>query len=414
MKMRPVLSVRDVGKSFRVYPSRWAQLREILTGSSAHRRHWVFQGLSFDVQHGESVGLVGRNGAGKSTLLKLLTGVAHPDTGTIERHGRIAAILELGVGFNGEFSGLENARQSLLLQGLDESQVQALLPEVEAFAEVGEYFHQPVHTYSSGMQMRLAFSVATAVKPDLLIVDEALAVGDAYFQHKCYERIRALRDAGAAILMVSHDPSSIRSMCSRALLLDHGRIIEDGPPSPVLETYNLLLAPDVSRQHQAAAALSAGEGRRAGSGEVVVSAVSLLQSGVATHAPVSEVPAQLRIQLEVRQPVPDLTLGILIRDRLGNDIFGTNTHHHGLSLPSQHTGLLDVQWDLTGFHLGPGHYSLTVAAHAGSVHAAGNYDWWDRCLTFQVLPAAGPVSIGPASLRARVACHTELPEGVRP
>ncbi len=177
MSAGPVLSVRDVGKSFRVYPSRWAQLREILTGASTHRRHWVFQGLSFEVQRGESVGLVGRNGAGKSTLLKLLAGVAQPDTGHIERHGRIAAILELGVGFNGEFSGLENARQSLLLQGLDEAQAQALLPEVEAFAEVGEYFRQPVHTYSSGMQMRLAFSVVTAVRPDLLIVDYRLENG---------------------------------------------------------------------------------------------------------------------------------------------------------------------------------------------------------------------------------------------
>lgn len=402
-----MLSVRDVGKSFRVFPNRWAQLREILTGRPHHQRHWVFQGLSFDVQHGESVGLVGRNGAGKSTLLKLLTGVSHPDTGSIQRQGRISAILELGIGFDGEFTGIENARQSLLQQGLTEAQAQALLPEVEAFAEVGSYFHKPVHTYSSGMQMRLAFSVATAVRPDLLIVDEALAVGDAYFQHKCYERIRTLRDQGAAILMVSHDPSSIRSMCSRALLLDHGRIIEDGPPSPVLETYNLLLAPDVNRQHESAGAAAACEGRRAGSGEVTIEGVTLLQGGQPTHAPVSEVPAELRVRLQVREPVPDLTLGVLVRDRLGNDIFGTNTHHQGLVLPGSRRGPLEVSWQLEGFHLGPGHYSLTVAAHAGAVHAAGNYDWWDRCLTFQVLPAAGPVSIGPASLRVQVACRQE-------
>ena len=404
--MRPVvLSVRQVGKFFRIYPSRWAQLREVLTGRQTHRAHWVFQDLDFEIHAGEAVGIVGRNGAGKSTLLKLLTGLQQPNTGSIERRGTVAAILELGVGFHPEFTGRENARQMALTQGLPEARVQQLMPAIESFAEIGEYFEQPVHTYSSGMQMRLAFSVATAVQPDLLIVDEALAVGDAYFQHKCYERLRAMRDGGAAVLLVSHDPSSIRSLCSRAILLHEGRLLEDGAPSEVLETYNMLLAPDLSRQHEKLAA--GGEGRRAGTGEVRIDAVEFRQEGQGRRALVSEVPAQLQVQLDVREPVPDLTLGILIRDRLGNDVFGTNTHHHGVELPGQQRGKVEVTWDLQGFHLGPGHYSLTVAAHAGSVHQAGNYDWWDRCLTFQVLPPAGPLSIGPCSLGASVAFRIE-------
>lgn len=396
-----VLSVRNVGKSFRVYPSRWAQLREVLTGWPSHQQHWVFQGLDFDVRPGEAVGLVGRNGAGKSTLLKLLSGLQEPDTGTITRRGTVAIILELGVGFHPEFTGFENARQMALLQGLGEEEVRALLPSIEAFAEVGEYFHRPLHTYSSGMQMRLAFSVVTAVRPDLLIVDEALAVGDAYFQHKCYERIRALRDAGAAVLLVSHDPAAILSMCSRALLLHGGRIVEDGPPSLVLEAYNELLAPQASEQHAQLAA--AGPGRRSGSGEVVVESVQWRQGDEPRHVLVSEQAVQLVVRLQVRTPVPDLTLGILVRDRFGHDMFGTNTRHHGVSLDGDRPGVFEVVWDLHGFHLGPGHYSLTVAAHAGSAHAVGNYDWWDRCLTFQVLPPAGPASIGPCSLAASVA-----------
>lgn len=396
-----VLSARNVGKFFRRYPRRWSQLREVLTGRQTHEAHWVFRDLSFDVAAGEAVGIVGRNGAGKSTLLKLLTGLQQPSTGAIERHGRIAAILELGVGFHPEFTGRENARQLALVQGLQEAQVAKLLPEIEAFAEIGSYFDEPVHTYSSGMQMRLAFSAATAVQPDLLIVDEALAVGDAYFQHKCYERIRAMRDAGAAILFVSHDPSSVRSLCSRAILIHDGRLVEDGPPSSVLETYNMLLAPDLSRQQDKLA--SAGEGRRAGTGEVHIDSVEFRQDGKPLRALVSEEPAELALALEIRQPVPDLTLGILIRDRLGNDVFGTNTYHHGVALPSGSKGRLDVTWQLRGFHLGPGHYSLTVAAHAGAAHPAGNYDWWDRCLTFQVLPRNGPVSIGPCSMDAGVA-----------
>jgi lipopolysaccharide transport system ATP-binding protein len=399
-----VLSARDLGKCFRRYPSRWAQLWEILTGRPTHQPHWVFRDLTFTVSPGEAVGVVGRNGAGKSTLLKLLTGVQQPSEGRIDRRGVISAILELGVGLHPEFTGRENARQLALVQGLSEDEAEALLPAIESFAEIGEYFDQPVHTYSSGMQMRLAFSAATAVQPDLLIVDEALAVGDSYFQHKCYERLRVLRDEGAAVLLVSHDPSSIRSLCSRALLLHEGRLVEDGPPSLVLETYNLLLAPDVSKQHRELA--NAGAGRRAGSGEVLIESVEFRQGGAASHALVSEVPAQLVLRVRVVRPVPDVTLGILVRDRLGNDVFGTNTHHHGMDIPGE-PGVVKVTWDLAGFHLGPGHYSLTVAAHAGAAHSAGNYDWWDRCLTFQVLPAAGPLSIGPSSLQLTVACDRE-------
>jgi len=398
---QPVLSARGVGKFFRRYSGRWPQLWEVLTGQPTHEQHWVFRDLSFDVAPGEAVGIVGRNGAGKSTLLKLLTGLQQPSAGSVERRGTVAAILELGVGFHPEFTGRENARQLALVQGMDEERVAQLMPAIEQFAEIGDYFDEPVHTYSSGMQMRLAFSAVTAVQPDLLIVDEALAVGDAYFQHKCYERIRNMRDGGAAILFVSHDPSAVRTLCSRAILIHEGKLLEDGPPSTVLETYNMLLAPELSRQHDSLA--SGGEGRRAGSGEVHIDSVEFRQEGVPRRALISEMPVQLALRLQVRQPVPDLTLGILIRDRLGNDIFGTNTHHHGVELPGEHAGSMDVTWDLRGFHLGPGHYSLTVAAHAGSVHHAGNYDWWDRCLTFQVLAPSGPLSIGPCTMDATVA-----------
>lgn len=398
----PVLSARGVGKSFRRYPGRWAQVREVLFGQRTHEPHWVLQDLTFDVAPGEAVGLVGRNGAGKSTLLKLLTGVQLPTTGDIQRRGLISAILELGVGFHPDFSGRENARQMALLQGLPEDRVAALMPAIEEFAEIGSYFDEPVHTYSSGMQMRVAFSAATAVQPDLLLVDEALAVGDAYFQHKCFERIRVMRENGAAVVLVSHDPSSIKSLCSRALLLHEGRVLEDGPPDMVMETYNILLAPDMSRDYAALPVAAKGEGRRAGSGEVHIESVELRQEGQARQVLVSEVPAQLVLRLQVRRPVHDLTLGILIRDRLGNDVFGTNTHHFGLVLPRE-PGDFELTWQLDGFHLGCGYYSLTVAAHAGAEHPAGNYDWWDRCLTFQVLPASGPITIGPCSLGARVA-----------
>ena len=401
MSFMPVLSARGVGKCFRRYPGRWAQLHEVLTGRQTHQPNWVLRDLTFDIAPGEAVGLVGRNGAGKSTLLKLLTGVQLPTTGAIECRGLISAILELGVGFHPDFTGRENARQMALLQGLPEHRVRDLMPAIEEFAEIGSYFDQPVHTYSSGMQMRVAFSAATAVQPDLLLVDEALAVGDAYFQHKCYERIRVMREHGAAVILVSHDPTSIRSLCSRAILLHQGKVYEDGAASEVLETYNMLLAPEMSRQYDELPTAAEGEGRRAGTGEVHIEAVEFRQQNERRQVLVSEEPVQLVLSLQVRQPVPDLTVGILIRDRLGNDMFGTNTHYHGLDLPQQ-PGRFELTWDLRGFHLGSGYYSLTVAAHAGAEHPAGNYDWWDRCLTFQVLPPNGVLSIGPCSLGATV------------
>jgi len=398
-----VLRVQGVGKYFAVYRSRWARLQELVTGSTRHTPHWVLQDLSFAVQAGESVGIVGRNGAGKSTLLRMLAGLQQPSRGQIDAQGTVSAILELGLGFHPEFTGRANALQLLRMQGVVEAQVQALVPEVQAFTEIGDYFDQPVHTYSTGMQMRLAFSVATAVTPTLFIVDEALAVGDAYFQHKCYERLRALRDAGAAVLLVSHDPAAVRSLCSRALLLHDGHIVEDGPPEHVLETYNALLAPEISRQYRQLVAMGrpgaggAPTGRRSGSGEVRIEAVQWLQGGQPSVALVSGEPAKLQIDFVVHQPVDDLSIGLAIRDRLGNEMFGTNTHYHQQRLalqPGRHT----LRWQVRGFHLGSGHYSLTLAAHSGASHVAANYDWWDRCLSFQVIHGNGPFSVGPCVL----------------
>lgn len=405
----PVLRAVDLGKSFPLYASRWARLREVLTGRTLHRRHWAFRHLHLELRAGEALGLIGRNGAGKSTLLKLLAGVQTPSEGQVHTTGIVAAILELGLGFHPDFTGRENARQAALIQGLSERELQAALPAIEAFAELGDYFDQPVHTYSSGMQMRLAFSVATCRQPSVLIVDEALAVGDAYFQHKCYERIRHMQAQGAAIILVSHDPASIRSLCSRAMLLSQGRVVEDGPPEQVLESYNALLAPDLSRQYQELARHAQDDaqalGRRSGTGQVRFEQVTMVQAGQERLMLISDEPAQAVMVFEILESVHELTLGLAVRDRLGNDVFGTNTHYHAQALPTA-PGRYRMVWDISGFHLGAGNYSLTVAAHAGATHQAGSYDWWDRCLSFQVLPGSRPFSVGPSVLH--VAAHAPV------
>ncbi|MDR3323168.1 MAG: ATP-binding cassette domain-containing protein, partial [Zoogloeaceae bacterium] len=185
--------VSGVGKAYRQYRSRWGRLAEWLwpAGPPRHTLKWVLRDISFQVTPGEAVGIIGINGAGKSTLLKLITGTARPTTGHIALQGRVAALLELGMGFHPDFTGRQNAYMAGQLIGMERQTIARLMPEIEAFAEIGDYLDQPVRVYSSGMQVRLAFSVATALRPDVLIIDEALSVGDAYFQHKSFERIRA-------------------------------------------------------------------------------------------------------------------------------------------------------------------------------------------------------------------------------
>src|SRR5690606_18629047 len=207
-----------------------------------HHQHWVLQDVEFEIAPGEAVGIVGVNGAGKSTLLKMITGTTQPTCGKIELEGRVAALLELGMGFHPDFTGRQNAIMAGQLLGMQVDDIEALMPQIESFAEIGEAIDHPVRTYSSGMQMRLAFSVATAQRPDILIVDEALSVGDAYFQHKSFARIREFRKSGTTLLIVSHDRQAIQTICDRAILLDHGRLALEGAPEEVMDFFSAMIA----------------------------------------------------------------------------------------------------------------------------------------------------------------------------
>ncbi|EFA4148240.1 ABC transporter ATP-binding protein, partial [Escherichia coli O99:H27] len=202
-----------------------------------HSKKWVLRNISFTINPGESVGIVGVNGAGKSTLLKLLTGTTQPTEGTIQICGRVAALLELGMGFHPDFTGRQNVYMSGLMMGLSREQISHLMPEIESFADIGNYIDQPIRIYSSGMQMRLAFSVATAYRPDILIVDEALSVGDSRFQAKCFSRIAEFKKAGTTLLLVSHSASDIVRHCDRAIFLKNGSIELDGSSRDVTNRY---------------------------------------------------------------------------------------------------------------------------------------------------------------------------------
>ena len=234
-----VLRVVNLGKEYKLYPTPRARLKALVTGRAAHRSHWALQGVSFDLNRGQCIGVVGDNGAGKSSLLKLLAGTLQPSEGRVECAGRVTAILELGAGFHPDFSGRDNLYFGGSLIGISREEMAALEPSIVAFSELGEALDRPVKTYSSGMSVRLAFALVTAVRPDVLIIDEALAVGDQHFQKKCIERILDFRNSGCTILFCSHSPYHIRHLCDQALWLDGGRVKQFGQTEAVLGAYDV-------------------------------------------------------------------------------------------------------------------------------------------------------------------------------
>ena len=260
--------VSGLGKAYRQYPTRWSRLAEWLLPwqPPRHTAHWVLREVSFRIDAGEAVGIIGVNGAGKSTLLKLVTGTTLPTTGSVSVAGRLAAMLELGMGFHPDFTGRQNVLMAGQLLGLQEvGSAASSCRRSKTFAEIGEYIDEPIRVYSSGMQMRLAFSVATAVRPDILIVDEALSVGDVYFQHKSFDRIRRFKRDGTSLLFVSHSMQDVRVLCDRVVLLDQGRVIKDGLPDEVVDYYNAMIAAreDAARQRRS------GTGRRRLAGHAI-------------------------------------------------------------------------------------------------------------------------------------------------
>ena len=400
--MKGQLSVETVGKAYRLYPSRWARLSEwLLPGRLRHELQWILRDISFSVAPGESVGIIGRNGAGKSTLLKLITGTTQPSAGRVRVDGRVAALLELGIGFHPEFTGRENAFMTGQLMGLSAPEIASAMPQIESFAEIGRYIDEPLRTYSSGMQVRLAFSVATAFRPDVLIVDEALAVGDLYFQHKCYARIRQFRAEGMTLLFVSHDPGAIKSLCDRAILLDSGGVRADDRPDTVLDYYNALVAERENAAVLAPVVLPAvSSGMRSGDRRAVLLDVALLVDGHPAQVVRVGEPVLLSIRFRKDADVANLTVGFLIRDRLGNDVFGTNSWNLGhKTLREVPVGAVAcVEWRIPSLNLGPGSYSVTVALHSDMTHLEDNYDWWDKALVFEVVRGPEPFFVGVAQL----------------
>ncbi|MGN4050562.1 ABC transporter ATP-binding protein [Pseudomonas sp. SM4] len=382
------IRVSGLAKAYKQYPNRWSRLLEWLVPFSPrrHHLHWVLQDIDFEIKPGESVGIVGVNGAGKSTLLKMITGTTQPTCGQIQLEGRVAALLELGMGFHPDFTGRQNAFMAGQLLGMQVEEIEALMPQIEGFAEIGDAIDHPVRTYSSGMQMRLAFSVATARRPDILIVDEALSVGDAYFQHKSFERIRSFRKAGTTLLIVSHDRSAIQSICDTAILLENGRLAMRGKPEEVMDYYNAMLAQregQIVRQEM----LANGQVRTiSGTGEAGIVSVRLLDAQ-GRSLEVAEVgqPVVLEVQTEIRQDIERLILGFMIKDRLGQAIYGINTHRLDKAVTDLSAGERVTFRFAFDMRLGKGSYSVALSLSRLDSHLDRNFEWRDYGLVFHVI-----------------------------
>jgi lipopolysaccharide transport system ATP-binding protein len=398
------IAVTSVAKKYKIYPHRWGRLLEWASGDRyiAHRPEWALRDITFEIRDGECVGIIGMNGAGKSTLLKILAGTTQPTEGSLRVTGSVAAVLELGLGMHPEFTGRQNAILACQLMGMERAAIDQCLPSIQSFSELGDFLERPVRTYSTGMQVRLAFSAATALRPDVLIVDEALAVGDLYFQHKCIHRIRTFKEQGTTLLFVTHDAAALKALCERAILLDKGTLLRDGPVESVFNYYHALIA----QKEKDTDIVQSEAVTRSGSREAEI--VSIELTGAAGTPQrlfrVGET-ATLVYRIKINSAMPTPTVGFLIRDRLGADVFGTNTYH--LGVPSQActpNDYLAATFEIE-LNVGCGTYSISVNLHRGPVHLAGNYDWWDQALVFEVVSDGRASFIGAAALPTRVALH---------
>ena len=392
-----MILVQNVSKLYRLYRRPSDRLWELLPGARPlHTDFWALRDIAFAVEKGEMLGLVGPNGGGKSTLLQIVSGILQPTSGRVVTRGRIAALLELGAGFDPEFSGRENIYLNGEIMGLNRSQIDKAMPSIESFAEIGEFIERPVKEYSSGMYVRLAFSTAIHVDPDILIVDEALAVGDALFANRCVRKFEELRERKVTVLFVSHDLGLVKQLSDRVLLLLNGRIAAEGAPKDVINRYiGLVLARQQSSTPQ--------DGRvrasfRHGDGSSEILGVELLNS---RREPVTSVasgePVTVRVHCRFHQAKSDPMVGILVRTRIGTDVYGTNTRIEEVRLGDFQPGdELEVDFHIECW-LTPQPYTLTVATQNtdGSSH-----DWLDDAIAFDVVDTR--VAAGVANLRAKV------------
>jgi ABC-type polysaccharide/polyol phosphate transport system ATPase subunit len=393
--------VQNVSKLYRLYARPWHRLAGWLPGVPQPEEFWALRSVSCKVGKGEFLGIVGPNGSGKSTLLQIIAGVLSPSSGRVRCEGRVAALLELGAGFNPEFTGRENVRLSSEILGLTRTEIDERMPLIEDFAGIGAFIDRPVKEYSSGMYVRLAFSAAIHVEPDVLIVDEALAVGDAIFANRCVRKFDDIRKRGVTVVFVSHDLGLVKRLCDRAMLMWQGGMVAEGDPADVVNRYvGMVLERQQSLPGEEERAL--GGSHRHGDGASRIESIELFaENGQATRTLLGGQSAKVRVRARFQRDAKDWMVGILIRNRLGMEVFGTNTLVEGLELaPMKQGAAAEVDFTFPCLLAGQ-EYTLTAATQ----HSDGSsQDWVDDAIAFTVINSrqiAGSVSL-PCAVAARV------------
>ena len=400
------IHIRNVSKSYPIYARPADRLKELFTGNrrSYHRDFWALRDVSLEIPKGMTFGLVGENGSGKSTLLQLIAGILQPTSGEVAVEGRVSALLELGSGFNPEFTGRENVFLNGAILGLSKREMERLYPAIESFAEIGDFMHQPVKTYSSGMVIRLAFAVAISVDPDILLVDEALAVGDVYFRQRCMRKIHELNRRGVTILFVSHATADVKSLAQRAAWLDQGRLVECGDADPVIShylaamvqkdsAYRKQLPPEGGPAGEAAGPVRAPEiveripnvDYRYGNRAAEILGIAILsEEGEELLLLPQKGRIIVRISLKVHAEVPMPIVGFLMRNHLGMDLAGTNTVLEETDLPMFQPGdVYTFDFLLQLPELYPSHFSFTPAVASGTVEAYDVCDLIENAVTLE-------------------------------
>jgi ABC-type polysaccharide/polyol phosphate transport system ATPase subunit len=427
MSSERVLSVQNVSKTYRVYGRPHHRVLQAISDRRGRGPEHCFEvpavtNVSFDLGRSDGISIIGRNGSGKSTLLEMITGTLQPSRGTIERHGRVSALLELGAGFNPDFTGRQNFRLAASIQGLTEDEIDSIEGEVEAFAEIGPFIDEPVRTYSSGMYVRLAFAAAVHVLPDLLVVDEALAVGDIFFQQKCFDFLEH-RLADCAMVIVTHDLASAVRLSSRCIVMDQGEVVFDGPPLDAVETYTALSLRERSTRTGSRAAMTTPHPAQEPSLQLSNRHSIELPAGRPTDVPadrssdaalmnieriwlerraaggwtgldgeapivhpgdVLRLTALSRVGIDVAEPV----WGYLVRDRVGNALFGQNTLGSGLVVSPMSSGSSLIRLEFKWPEVEEGEYSVTLGLGNG-LHPL-HHDiiaWVQRALRLVCVPA---------------------------
>lgn len=421
------ITVTGLGKAYKQYSNRWSRLAEwVLPGNKPrHHLHWVLQDINFTVTPGEAVGIIGINGAGKSTLLKMITGTTQPTTGSVQITGRVAALLELGMGFHPDFTGRQNVLMAGQLSGLSRGQVIELMPSIEDFAGIGEYFDLPVRIYSSGMQARVAFAAATASQPNILIVDEALSVGDMAFQAKCMQRMNAMLEAGTTILFVSHALNQVRQFCSKALYVSNGQVKAFGAADEVCDLYQNDLVggggtelSKVGTKKLDILKISANEekdpdlrknsvgGNVGGTLDLEFMSFDILNvAGERVSACRPGEKLYFKTKIFANKAVPaGAAVGLLIADKTGYPLLSCNSNYYDARLPRMDTGdaavmVWGIEWPFFS-----GEFRIDIGIKPDP-HGA---DFYDRVFCASTMVATTPVSLLRQNFGGYIHVHADI------